>query len=112
MLRVQATWSFVKLEYYPEALLDAVTRALTQQSAAYDGKALSNVLWALARHGPLPATPAMLKAVAAELGPRAKVRLSFIRVWCLSVFHPADRVTGCCPVRVRDPNPVVPAVAG
>lgn len=70
---MQATWSFVKLEYYPEVLLDAVTRVLTQQSAAYDGKALSNVLWALARHGPLPATPAMLKAVAAELGPRAKV---------------------------------------
>lgn len=65
----------MKLEYYPEELLYAVSHALTQQSARYDGKALSNVLWALARHGPGPATPAMLNAVAAELGPRAKVRV-------------------------------------
>ena len=71
---MQATWSFVKLEYYPESLLEAVTLSLTQHSAAYDGKALSNVLWALARYGSIPASQAMLTAVAVELGPRAKVR--------------------------------------
>ena len=64
----------MKLEYYPESLLEAVTLSLTQHSAAYDGKALSNVLWALARYGSIPASQAMLAAVAVELGPRAKVR--------------------------------------
>ena len=69
----QVTWSFVKLEYYPEALLDAVTLILRSSSAKYDGKGLSNILWALARRGHVPATTAMLEAVALELGPRAKV---------------------------------------
>ena len=69
----QVTWSFVKLEYYPEALLDAVTLILASSSAKYDDKGLSNMLWALARWGPVPASNAMLEAVALELGPRAKV---------------------------------------
>ena len=70
----QVTWSFVKLDYYPEELLSQVTRALTRGSAQYDGKLLSNVLWALGRNGPGPGTPEMLQAVAAELVPRVKVR--------------------------------------
>lgn len=69
----QVIWSFVKLEYYPEELLDAVTLTLSSNSSKYDGKAVSNVLWALARRGPVPSTPAMLDSVALELGPRAKV---------------------------------------
>lgn len=69
----QVIWSFVKLEYYPESLLDAATLTLASSSAKYDGKGLSNILWALARRGPVPATQAMLDSVSTELGPRAKV---------------------------------------
>ena len=82
----QVTWSFVKLEYYPDELLDSVARVLAQRSPQFDGKAVSNILWALARRGPGPGVEAMLKAVAADLTTRSKVGwaacIIAISIWC------------------------------
>lgn len=69
----QVAWSFAKLDYFPEELLDRVTAIAEQRSAQFDGKSLANVMWALGKRGPRPGTQAMLAAVAGDTNRKAKV---------------------------------------